>query len=257
MNKFLILLLCLGAFQGPFTFQNSTNNEGTITYTEVVKLKVDLPEGMEFLAGRIPSEKVNTMELVFDENKSLYRRVKGVAKEKTNPFNGGNSNVTTMSIGGGENSSTFINFEEAKIVRSENVMGQRFLVNQDMTEATNWKVLDTQKEILGYTCIKAELTKGDDIITAWFSPELPLPIGPQQYHNLPGAVLQIESGPENARRTITATHIEWAEVSNQIVAPNKGKKVNADEFEKIVEKRLDAFRDGSSDGNVQIQVIGR
>lgn len=257
MFKSFLTIICLLSLCITLEAQNSKQSEGVITYKEVTKLKIDLPEGMEHLAAMIPSEKTNVTELIFDGEKSLYQTVKGAAKEDSTPFGNGRTNITTMSIGGGENSSAYIDYNSNQMTRSENMMGQRFLISQEVLAADSWKVLDTQKEILGYTCIKAELIKGADVITAWFSPELSIPVGPQRYHNLPGVVLQVESGPKEARRTITATNIEWKEVSNQIIAPKKGKKVSADEFETILDKKLAAFKDAGSDGKVQIKVMGR
>lgn len=59
-----------------------------------------------------------------------------------------------------------------------------------------WTVTKETKEISGYTCIKATGVYKDVInplksypIEAWFTPEIPYPIGPKYFTNLPGLVV--------------------------------------------------------------------
>lgn len=59
-----------------------------------------------------------------------------------------------------------------------------------------WTITNETKEIAGYTCIKAtglykDVTKPDKFfpVEAWFSPELPYPIGPNNFGNLPGMLI--------------------------------------------------------------------
>ena len=61
-----------------------------------------------------------------------------------------------------------------------------------------WEIHDTKTVLLGYTCYKATTKrlsttgKGYDTITAWFSPALNLPIAPNGFIGLPGAVLKLD-----------------------------------------------------------------
>ena len=222
--------------------------EGVIQYDEIMKLQIELPEEMKQYEHLIPKERITKMELFFDESASLYTKSVEVAETEENPF-GGNVQRQVMTIGGGENSQIYVNQSNKKVIRSENVMGQQFLVTEPL-EKKDWKVLNEQKNILSYTCIKAELeVDSTTTLTAWFSPNLPLSIGPALYYGLPGAVLEIEIKRENSNRTIVARKIEISEASDKIVVPKKGKKVSKEDFDALVQARVEEMRQNSDGGN--------
>ena len=224
------------------------HKEGVIQYEEKLILKIDLPEEMKQYAHLIPKEKITKMALNFDENQSFYTQSKEIVAEKENPFKDGNNNTTIMTVGGGASSQIYINRKDETVLRSENVMGQQFLISGTI-EKKNWKVLNEQKEILGYTCRKATMEKDSSTITAWFTTELPLTIGPGTFYGLPGTILAIHQPNEKAERTIFATKIELKAISDQITIPTKGKKVSQEAFDKLMEERLAEMRKNSEGGN--------
>lgn len=59
-----------------------------------------------------------------------------------------------------------------------------------------WKLLSESKQLDGFTVFKATTydTRRKTEITAWYAPQIPLSIGPMNYNNLPGIVLEIEIG---------------------------------------------------------------
>lgn len=64
-----------------------------------------------------------------------------------------------------------------------------------------WTITNETKEINGYTCYKAiTLRYGDGGvmdakygITAWFTPKIPVPYGPNGYGKLPGLILELQT----------------------------------------------------------------
>ena len=63
----------------------------------------------------------------------------------------------------------------------------------------NWSLTTESKEIEGYKCYKATYTfvqkwKGREFlwpVTAWYCPEIPIPLGPTRYSGLPGLILEL------------------------------------------------------------------
>src|SRR5699024_8628873 len=60
-----------------------------------------------------------------------------------------------------------------------------------------WKILEEQKNILGYRCRRASASYSfnylvENKIIAWFCPDLPFQIGPIGIGGLPGAILRLE-----------------------------------------------------------------
>ena len=64
-----------------------------------------------------------------------------------------------------------------------------------------WTITNETKEISGYICYKAtspkyregEILDSKFAITAWFTPTIPVPYGPNGYGKLPGLILELQS----------------------------------------------------------------
>ena len=65
----------------------------------------------------------------------------------------------------------------------------------------NWVITNETKDISGYKCYKATTFRYSDsgvmdekyAITAWFTPKIPVPYGPNGYGKLPGLILELQS----------------------------------------------------------------
>ena len=54
-------------------FSMAQNTEGTVTYTETVQLKIEIPEEQKEMMKNMPTSQSFTKALVFNENESLYK----------------------------------------------------------------------------------------------------------------------------------------------------------------------------------------
>ena len=78
------------------------------------------------------------------------------------------------------------------------------------------------------------------LVTAWYTPQIPVNQGPGDYWGLPGLILEVNSG----RTTILCTKIEINPTDKtQIKAPSKGKVVTKDEYAKIVKDKMNEMRE--------------
>lgn len=65
----------------------------------------------------------------------------------------------------------------------------------------NWVITNETKDISGYKCYKATTLRYSDsgvmdekyAISAWFTPKIPVPYGPNGYGKLPGLILELQS----------------------------------------------------------------
>jgi len=98
----------------------------------------------------------------------------------------------------------------------------------------NWDLIDETKMISGYECFKAKtidviLQSENDNITknviAWFTPEIPISVGPFHFSGLPGLILQLQVG--NTYYTLSKIEFNNADTINFDFA---GKKVSEKEF---------------------------
>ncbi|MFC1492831.1 GLPGLI family protein, partial [candidate division KSB1 bacterium] len=113
-----------------------------------------------------------------------------------------------------------------------------FLVSESI-EKFSWKMTNKRSKVLNYNCMGAELKKGENTITAWFTPEIPLPAGPDEYSGLPGLVLAVEV---NGEFTYIATEVNLTPPNKDTLSkPDKGRNIDRKEFDKIVDEKIKEF----------------
>ena len=154
-------------------------------------------------------------------------------------------------------------------------MGKEFLV-KDTLAKLKWKMETETKKIGNYTCYKAtaqqavsksdfrnfrrkskdenndkkeekstnfmdnlELPK-EVTITAWYTPEIPINQGPENYWGLPGLILEVNNG----KTTILCSKVVMNNKDKkEIKAPNKGKVVTQNEYDEIVTKKMEEMKE--------------
>jgi GLPGLI family protein len=76
----------------------------------------------------------------------------------------------------------------------------------DSIKTPAWKITDIKRVIAGYNCFKAFYEKNDSTnVYAWFSPDLPVSVGPEGYSGLPGTILGLAA--ENGGEIYFATSV--------------------------------------------------
>lgn len=228
------------------------NTAGTIQFEEVVTFAIELPPEMQAMADQIPTEQKTSTELLFSATESLYRANEAAKAPATNKMEseGMEVEVNAVVIGGGSSSVTWQDLKSGTGLRAEDLMGKEFLVTLGKREA-KWKVLGEQRTILGYTCMKATANIDDRVATAWFTTQIPLPIGPDAFGGLPGAILAIKLPRERGKTTIAATKVTLGTPA-AIEKPSTGKKVTQEEFNAIVERKMQEMQEmygGEDHGN--------
>ena len=157
--------------------------------------------------------------------------------------------------------SIYKNTKDKKMIEDVEQFSKRFLVSEEM-EPSQWEMGTETKKIGQYTCYKAILVKEDKnidwgsifsrgnnekkdstntkenkpakkmlTVTAWYTPQIPVSTGPDTYYGLPGLILELNAG----RTTMLCTEVAInTQEALEIEAPNKGKEVSRDEYNKIV-----------------------
>ena len=82
-------------------------------------------------------------------------------------------------------------------------------------------------------------------ITAWYSPDIPISQGPENYYGLPGLILEISDG----KTTILCSKVVLnSKEKKEIKAPKKGKLVSQAEYDKIVKEKMEEMREMGRSG---------
>jgi GLPGLI family protein len=110
---------------------------------------------------------------------------------------------------------------------------------------------DNDKDEKEETKLVKDSTKIDDplddieipkevLVTAWYTPQIPVGHGPGEYAGLPGLILEL-----NVHRTtlLCSKIVMNPKAAEKIEAPTKGKKVSREEYNKIVKEKTDEMRE--------------
>jgi len=128
----------------------------------------------------------------------------------------------------------FYDFENNRKLQQVEYLTRLFLVDSEI-EAVPWKLGSEKKKVLEYTCMKATMILDDQDIVAWFSPEIPVSLGPSVFSGLPGLILAVERNGETA---YVATSVQLAPPPDEaIIKPDKGSKVSVGEFAVIQKEK--------------------
>ena len=69
-------------------------------------------------------------------------------------------------------------------------------------------------------------------VVAWYADDLVSPVGPENYGQLPGVILQLDV--DNATTVYTATEVKKAVDMKDLKEPKKGKVVTRVEYQKLM-----------------------
>ena len=209
-----------------------------------------------------------TFKLTFNKEESVYKQ----EEELDKPQVGGGGFQVVMIGGGGGSDVLYKNTKEQRYAESVDTYGKIFLV-KDSIENIEWKLGSETKFIGEYHCYKAtytkmvpktiEMTSADtDIdldaeremeertVTAWYTPQIPVNNGPDDYQGLPGLILEVHDG----KLTIVCSKIVLNPKDKiDIKEPEKGKVVDEEKYEEIMEKKakemMERYRPKKGDRN--------
>ncbi len=257
-------------------FSQAQNFSGEATYHSAssLELKMDSsqvsPEQQKMIKERLAKALQKEYTLTFTKKESLFKEI-----EQLDESGGRMAGMMTMVSGAG--SLVYKNVQSEELIEQSEIFGKLFLI-KDTLEKYDWKLEKGTKQIGSYTCYKAVLEREvvqrnfkseeeggstfDTIlinVTAWYTPQIPLNIGPDIYWGLPGLIMEINTD----RTTILCTKVVLNKDKEiTITAPKKGDKVTRDEYTQIVEDKLKEMetmyggerRKGGRHGRMQIQI---
>ena len=206
------------------------NNEGIIIYEDKFNIHMSLSPEMEAMKDRIPEFRTSEKILTFKGNEALYTKYESEEKKpaefsRRRGFRWGGDDVNEFYTNTGDNTS----------VDRKTFFGKEFLIEGER-EKLAWKITTEQKQVGSYLCQKAILRDSVSTTEVWFTPMIPVTVGPDEYYGLPGMILHVNI--DDGKRTITAQSIDLVALEEEIKRPTKGKKVTKEEFEEIRETKI-------------------
>jgi GLPGLI family protein len=242
------------------TSMNAQTFTGKATYKTSRKSDIQIDANQEGMTDKIQEEvqkrlqkmSQKTFILEFDKTKSVYKQDESLAAPNlSSDF----TQVQVIEIGGGSGKgSIYYKDLQGKTYRNQTeIQGKVFLIKGDLP-TYDWKMSTETKNIGMYTCYKAtyskeveqkqvtfingemkeEVVKETIVTTAWYTLQVPVSNGPDNYQGLPGLILEINDG----KNLIVCTEISMnPSKSIKIEAPKKGKVVSQEKYDEIQNKK--------------------
>lgn len=265
--KKILLLLFVTTFSFAQEFQGKAYYFSKTIFNDKIKVEdtgvnKDIDPAMEkaFQEALKKASEKNYL-LTFNKSECIYEQEQQLEKPK--------SVAGEMSISVSFSSSEgkkYINAKDKTSSIEDEILGKEFLIVEPI-EKPNWELVDESKKIGDYTCFKAKLLipvsekqkkeyeeflkkeeiksslfkmeePKDKTITAWYTPEIPVSFGPNNYWGLPGLILEINE-PE---LIILCSKVVLNTKGATIKVPNKGQKVSQKEFDAIQKKKYDSMK---------------
>ena len=237
-----------------------------------------------------------TFILNFNKSASIYKEEEKLDVPTQGGAGAGMRIMGSMMGGGG---TFYKNIKEKSYSVDKEFMGKEFLI-KDSLPNLKWKMEAETRVIGGYNCYKAtairpvsktdfrnyrpkpeDANKATDatakpadaakktnfmeemnipkevVVTAWYTPEIPVNQGPENYWGLPGLILEINDG----KTVILCSKVVLnPKEKAEIKASTKGKVITQTEYDNIVVKKMEEFREMNSgrgnNGGMQIRIGG-
>jgi GLPGLI family protein len=228
------------------------------------------PEMQKMIDERMKKFSEKTFMLYFDRTASIYEEEEKLEAPGASA-GGGMRWMSSFAGGGGK---LYKNVKTKSFSIDKEMMGKEFLVN-DSLPVLKWKIESESKKIGNYTCFKAtcvqpvsksdfrNMTRKADadaktdkpkstnfmdqmempkevVVTAWYTPEIPINQGPEKYWGLPGLILEVNNG----KTTILCSKVVMNNKEKKVItAPIKGKVVSQSEYDEIVVNKMQEMRE--------------
>jgi GLPGLI family protein len=244
------LLLTMAMFCVACTIWSQSSETLKVKYSETIffEMKGDMPPQ---LAANMPKSRKLNKILYATAQSSLYI----VNKEDKVEENEDTGRSRWAMKRGGVDPIVYCNYDDLKTITGTDLFGKEFIIEEE--KEYTWKIhTGEQREILGYTCIKATYQKDSILTTAWYTPKIQMSVGPDGYNGLPGLILAVSEGE---RKVLLATLVEEKFLgSPAIVAPSKGEKVSREKFDKIRNDKMKEMKEmyGRGNGSGPIMIRG-
>ena len=247
------------------------NFSGIATYHSASQMKITMGKGeghmeiSEEMQKQLNKQMQKEYTLKFNATASTWKEVESLEGGAPTAASSGGM-VMTFSSGSG-NSLLYKNTAEGRYEEEANVFGKPFLVKDEL-EAYEWELTSETKKIGDYNCQKAiysrivdrqmfsigaeseeeglKTIKDTINVTAWYTPEIPVTHGPDDYWGLPGLILEVNNG--STTMICSKVVLNPAE-GVKLEKPAKGKAVNKEEFNKIQQDKLKEMQEKFSNGN--------
>ena len=273
LKTFMLSCLITGSmfaqdFSGRATYRTHQKSSFELDSTTMAAI----PGIQEQMEAQMRKMFQKTFTLDFTKSESMYKEEQELDAPKGPSANGG---VMVMVMGGdGSSDILYKNISQNRMAHKTELMGKVFLIKDNLV-AYDWELTGETKNIGIYTCYKAVYEREEESIeinmidgevkeekvtkkttlVAWYTTDVPVSNGPNNYGGLPGLILEVNDGD----LTIVCSELVLnPKKVKEIIEPVKGKIVARKKFEDIAKEKTKEMMDRykTRDGGMRIQIGG-
>jgi GLPGLI family protein len=231
LTRILPFLSCLAAWL-PLTAQHQ---EGSIIYDRKIDVWRHIDD--EQMKTMVPQFQTGQYELFYRDSLCFYNAVP--KDEAPDPFDnqGPGGNRIVMRFGGpGDAGVIFRNYSSGQLLEQTTLADVQYIIT-DTIHVLPWKLSTDTLTVLGHLCKKATATspRNNNQIVAWYCEDIPVPVGPDHFGSLPGAILKLDV--DTGRMVFTAARLSPAVDPKSMKIPS-GKMITRAAFEKKMDEIL-------------------
>ena len=257
--------------------------QGIATYKSHRQMSIQLDssqmnsEMQQRMMAMMKKQFEKTFLLSFSKEESLYKEDGQLEAPQM-------SGMQVVMVDTGGSDILYKNTKEENYTNQNEVFGKIFLI-EDKLEKIDWVLSNETKNIGEYTCYKATMTRQQEVergvirineendsrdeeetepemeeitVTAWYAPEIAVNNGPGRYQGLPGLILEVN---DDSLTLMCSKIVLNPKDKVNIDKPSKGKKVNQEKFDQIMEKKMlemnERYNSERKDGHaVEIKIGG-
>jgi GLPGLI family protein len=224
-NIFFIIILFLAGHQ--LSAQAVFLSKGKIEFEKRTNVWADLKGSFaEEIKKSIPQFKTSYFDLIFDDNKAIYKPGRE-SNDKPVPFLNTPANDNIV----------YSNFADGQAVSQKEVFDKTFLIRDSLRHA-KWKIKNDFREIAGFNCRRATTIIMDSVfVVAFYTDEITVPGGPESFSGLPGMILGLVIN--RIHSSWYATKVETVPVADkEITPPSKGDKITEVQLKEELKKLM-------------------
>ncbi len=237
MNK-LIFLLILSAISISMNAQQVFVSKGKIEFEKQVSISNQYEEENPSNTGRsdiftdalrkaLPKVQSTYFDLIFDENRSLYKPGREVIVAQK---------VPDWISGPATDNIIFNDFSKEKTISQKSIYDDILLL-EDSMRRIDWKITNDTRTIAGFDCRKAVGKIMDSVyVIAFYTDQVILSGGPESFNGLPGMIMGLAI--PRLHTTWYATKLELIQPKEtDLTAPKKGRKATIEDMKKQLKRR--------------------
>ena len=271
----LVVVFTLSSFSQNFQGKAYYQTKTTMDMSQFGGGRQMSPDQMKRIQDRMKSFLEKEYVLTFNRTESIYKEEERLAATGSS---GGFGGFASSFTGGPK----YKNVKNKELLQDQEFFGKQFLIKDEL-QPLEWKMGTESKQIGSYTVFKATATKPvtgfdwrsmrrrnnndkktdssstktsdnpmDEIevpktieVVAWYTPQIPVNQGPDDYWGLPGLILEVNAD----RTTILCTKIVMNPSEKETIKkPEKGEVVTQQEYTDITTEKMEEFRNSRGRG---------